>query len=45
METDPREPDYEARVSAVYNSYNMSDTQFATELSRIRAAGRPCRGS
>jgi hypothetical protein len=43
MEIDPARPDHEASVNALYDSYAMSDTQFATQLNRIRAAGRPCR--
>jgi hypothetical protein len=44
MELDTTQPEYKVQVNALYSSYQMSDTQFATQLNRIRAVGRPCRG-
>jgi hypothetical protein len=43
MELDPERPDYTARVGELYESYGMTENQFATEINRIRRAGGDCR--
>lgn len=39
---DPKGPDAATRYAALYGAYGLTDAQYATELNRIRRAGKSC---
>lgn len=39
---DPKAADAAARYAALYGEYGLTDAQYATELNRIRRAGKSC---